>query len=61
MMGLMHNRSIKEVCGSLGLALQTNPDEMYSHIAPSALTDCRKRLGESCYSVLRLIVVMWVK
>ncbi|WP_211235784.1 transposase domain-containing protein, partial [Psychromonas aquimarina] len=31
MMGLMRNRSIKEVCGSLDIALQTNPDEMYSH------------------------------
>jgi hypothetical protein len=52
MMGLMRNRSIKEVCGSLDIALQTNPDEMYSHVAPSVLTDCRKRLGESPMSYL---------
>lgn len=52
MMGLMRNSSIKEVCGSLDIALQTNPDEMYSHVAPSVLTDCRKRLGESPMSYL---------
>lgn len=52
MMGLMRNSSIKEVCGSLDIALQTNPEEMYSHVAPSVLTDCRKRLGESPMSYL---------
>lgn len=52
MMGLMRNHSIKEVCGSLDIALQTNPDKIYSHVAPSVLTDCRKRLGESPMSYL---------
>jgi len=52
MMGLMRNCSIKEVCGSLDIALQTNPDEVYDHVAPSVLTDCRKRLGESPMSYL---------
>ena len=52
MMGLMRNHSIKEVCGSLDIALQINPDETYSHVAPSVLTDCRKRLGESPMSYL---------
>ena len=52
MMGLMRNHSIKEVCGSLDIALQINPDEAYSHVAPSVLTDCRKRLGESPMSYL---------
>jgi hypothetical protein len=52
MMGLMRNHSIKEVCGSLDIALQINPDDVYSHVAPSVLTDCRKRLGESPMSYL---------
>lgn len=52
MMGLMRSSSIKEVCSSLDLALQSNPDTMYSRVAPSVLTDCRKRLGESPMSYL---------
>jgi hypothetical protein len=48
----MRNCSIKEVCGSLDIALQTNPSELYSHVAPIVLTDCRKRLGESPMSYL---------
>jgi len=52
MMGLMRSSSIKEVCSSLDLALQKNPDDIYSRVAPSVLTDCRKRLGESPMSYL---------
>ena len=33
MMELMRNHSTKEVCGSLDIALQTNPDDVYSHAA----------------------------
>tara|TARA_R110002012_G_scaffold242832_1_gene417302 strand:- start:2868 stop:3758 length:891 start_codon:yes stop_codon:yes gene_type:complete len=47
MMGLMKNRSIKQVCSTLDLALQSNQHQDFSSVAPSVLTDCRKRLGES--------------
>lgn len=47
MMGLMRRQSIKEVCGSLDLALQSDSQQAWSHVAPSVLSDCRKRLGES--------------
>lgn len=51
-MGLMRNMSIKEVCGSLDLALQSSGSNAWSRVAPSVLTDCRKRLGESPLSYL---------
>lgn len=47
MMGLMRNKSIKEVCSSLDIALQSGDNQGWSHVAPSVLSDCRKRLGES--------------
>jgi len=47
MMGLMRNMSIKQVCSTLDLALQSKQHNDFSSVAPSVLTDCRKRLGES--------------
>jgi hypothetical protein len=47
MMGLMRNMSIKKVCSTLDLALQSKQHNDFSPVAPSVLTDCRKRLGES--------------
>jgi hypothetical protein len=47
MMGLMRNMSIKQVCTTLDLALQSKQENDFLPVAPSVLTDCRKRLGES--------------
>ncbi|MCT7940796.1 transposase domain-containing protein, partial [Shewanella holmiensis] len=45
-MGLIRNQSIKEVCSSMDIALQSG-DSTWSRVAPSVLTDCRRRLGEA--------------
>lgn len=45
-MGLIRNKSIKEVCSSMDIALQPGNKE-WSRVAPSVLTDCRRRLGEA--------------
>lgn len=39
MMGLMRNMSIKQVCSTLDLALQSKQNNDYSPVAPSVLTD----------------------
>ena len=39
-MGLIRNQSIKEVCSSMDIALQSG-DDIWSRVAPSVLTDCR--------------------
>ncbi|TFH88796.1 transposase domain-containing protein, partial [Vibrio ouci] len=46
-MGLQRNKSIKEVCSSLDLALQPKPQDAWSRVAPSVLTDSRRRLDEA--------------
>ncbi|MEZ8228258.1 transposase domain-containing protein, partial [Vibrio splendidus] len=46
-MGLQRNMSIKEVCSSLDIALQPKPEDSWSRVAPSVLTDSRRRLDES--------------
>lgn len=50
-MGLIRNQSIKEVCSSMDIALQSG-DSTWSRVAPSVLTDCRRRLGEAPMSYL---------
>ncbi|WP_083698243.1 IS4 family transposase, partial [Shewanella sp. UCD-KL21] len=45
-MGLIRNQSIKEVCSSMDIALQPG-NNCWSRVAPSVLTDCRRRLGEA--------------
>ncbi|PSV63226.1 hypothetical protein C9J48_07115 [Photobacterium profundum] len=52
LMGLMCNQSIKEVCGLMDFSLQSTGSNTWSHVAPSVLTDCRKRLGEAPISYL---------
>ncbi|MEF1207020.1 transposase domain-containing protein [Photobacterium damselae] len=42
LIGLMRNQSIKEVCGSIDLALPSTGTNSWSHVTPSVLTDCRK-------------------
>ncbi|MDF0535489.1 IS4 family transposase [Shewanella sp. A32] len=51
-MGLQRNKSIKEVCSSLDLALQPKPEDTWSRVAPSVLTDCRRRLDEAPLAAL---------
>ncbi len=51
-MGLQRNKSIKEVCSSLGLALQPEPQDTWSRVAPSVLTDSRRRLDEAPLAAL---------
>lgn len=46
-MGLIRNQSIKEVCSSMDLALQTSKNNEWSRVAPSVITDCRRRLSDS--------------
>ena len=46
-MGLIRNQSIKEVCSAMDLALQPNESSEWSRVAPSVITDCRKRLSDS--------------
>ena len=46
-MGLIRNQSIKEVCSAMDLALQPNGSSEWSRVAPSVITDCRKRLSDS--------------
>lgn len=50
-MGLIRNQSIKEVCSSMDIALQSG-DSIWSRVAPSVLTDWRRRLGEAPMSYL---------
>ncbi|EHS6108839.1 IS4 family transposase [Salmonella enterica] len=45
MMGLLRDMSIKSICSTLSIAIQTSTD--FEPVAPSVLTDCRKRLGDS--------------
>lgn len=62
MMGLMRNMSIKQVCRTLDLALQSKQNNDYSPVAPSVLTDCRKRLGESPLAYLfKTSSMAWLK
>ncbi|NOH73450.1 IS4 family transposase, partial [Vibrio pectenicida] len=59
-MGLQRNKSIKEVCSSLDLALQPNPEDTWSRVAPSVLTDCRRRLDEAPLAALfKTAVTAW--
>lgn len=51
-MGLQRNKSIKEVCSSLDLALQPQPENRWSRVAPSVLTDSRRRLEEAPLAAL---------
>jgi hypothetical protein len=51
-MGLQRNKSIKEVCSSLDLALQPQPENSWSRVAPSVLTDSRRRLDEAPLAAL---------
>ncbi|MEZ9445667.1 IS4-like element ISVbsp1 family transposase [Vibrio sp. 10N.222.54.F12] len=51
-MGLQRNMSIKEVCSSLDIALQPKPEDSWSRVAPSVLTDSRRRLDESPLAAL---------
>ncbi len=44
--------SIKEVCRSLDIAFQPKPEDIWSRVAPSALTDSRRRLDESPLAAL---------
>ena len=46
-MGLIRNQSIKEVCSSMDLALQPSKSNEWSRVAPSVITDCRRRLSDS--------------
>lgn len=60
-MGLIRNQSIKEVCSSMDIALQSG-DSIWSRVAPSVLTDCRRRLGEAPMSYLfKSTVSAWLK
>ncbi|NOJ14396.1 IS4 family transposase [Vibrio splendidus] len=52
-MGLQRNMSIKEVCSSLDIALQPKPEDSWSRVAPSVLTDSRRRLDESPGDILQ--------
>ncbi|HIF9143177.1 TPA: IS4 family transposase, partial [Photobacterium damselae] len=62
LMGLMRNQSIKEVCGSMDLALQSTGINSWSRVAPSVLTDCRKRLGEAPMAYLfKTSSVAWME
>ncbi|MCG7489277.1 IS4 family transposase [Vibrio sp. Of14-4] len=59
-MGLQRNKSIKEVCSSLDLALQPKPEDTWSRVAPSVLTDCRRRLDEAPLAALfKTAVTAW--
>ncbi len=51
-MGLIRNKSIKEVCSSMDIALQPSVSNEWSRVAPSVLTDCRRRLSDSPMSYL---------
>lgn len=51
-MGLIRNKSIKEVCSSMDIALQPSTNNEWSRVAPSVLTDCRRRLSDSPMSYL---------
>ncbi len=44
--------SIKEVCSLLDIALQPKPEESWSRVAPSVLTDSRRRLDEAPLAAL---------
>ena len=59
-MGLQRNKSIKEVCSSLDLALQPEPQNTWSRVAPSVLTDSRRRLDEAPLAALfKTSVAAW--
>ena len=59
-MGLQRNKSIKEVCSSLDLALQPEPQNKWSRVAPSVLTDSRRRLDEAPLAALfKTSVAAW--
>ncbi len=59
-MGLQRNKSIKEVCSSLDLALQPQPENSWSRVAPSVLTDSRRRLDEAPLAALfKTVVSAW--
>lgn len=59
-MGLQRNLSIKEVCSSLDIALQPKPEESWSRVAPSVLTDSRRRLDEAPLAALfKTAVTAW--
>ena len=61
-MGLQRNMSIKEVCSSLDIALQPKPEDSWSRVAPSVLTDSRRRLDESPLAALfHTTVTAWQK
>ena len=52
---------IKEVCSSMDIALQSG-DDIWSRVAPSVLTDCRRRLGEAPMSYLfKSTVSAWLE
>ncbi len=51
-MGLIRNKSIKEVCSTMDIALQPDTKNEWSRVAPSVLTDCRRRLSDSPMSYL---------
>jgi hypothetical protein len=53
-MGLIRNQSIKEVCSSMDIALQSG-DSSSSRVAPSVLTDCRRRIYSSIFKLQVLI------
>lgn len=59
--GLIRNHSIKEACGSMGIALQPG-DNAWSRVAPSVLKDCRRRLVEVPMSYLfKSTVSAWLE
>lgn len=61
-MGLQRNKSIKEVCSSLDLALQPKPQDAWSRVAPSVLTDSRRRLDEAPLAALfKTATTAWEK
>ena len=51
-MGLQRNLSIKEVCSSLDIALQSKSEGSWSRVVSSALTDSSRRLDESPLAAL---------
>ncbi len=51
-LGLQRNKSIKEVRGSLDLALQPEPLDTWFSVVPSVLTDSRRRLDKAPLAAL---------